>query len=135
MAVIKLPFPILEELRRDGMTDYAARLVRYDTNSPDNSTLQGVFFSCATDNPAGFDTRQLQQMRELLPHFAIAIKSRLTYEVASTVTKTYLGKDAGRRVLTGEIERGSNPDHQSSYMVFRSTGIHKPCRNNSGQTR
>ena len=35
------------------------------------------------------------------------MKSRLTYEVASTVLETYLGRDAGHRVLTGSIERGS----------------------------
>ena len=32
---------------------------------------------------------------------------RSTYDVAHTVLETYLGGDAGRRVLTGAIERGS----------------------------
>jgi adenylate cyclase len=35
------------------------------------------------------------------------LKSRLTYDVANTVLETYLGEDAGHRVLTGEIDRGS----------------------------
>jgi len=95
----ELAFPILEELKRQGMTDYAACLVRYDAASHGPGALEGVFFSCATDAPAGFHEGQLQQVLELLPYFAIAIKSRLTYDVASTVTRTYLGKDAGRRVL------------------------------------
>lgn len=102
-----LAFPILEELRDEGMTDYAARLVRYNPAAQGSSALEGVFFSCATDEPAGFHAGQLQQVTDMLPYLAMAIKSRLTYDVASTVTETYLGRDAGRRVLTGEIERGS----------------------------
>jgi adenylate cyclase len=102
-----LPFPILEEIRDEGMSDYAACIVRYDPAAQGNSTLEGVFFSCATDEPNGFDVEQLRQVFEVLPHLAVAIKSRLTYEVAKTVAETYLGKDAGDRVLTGEIERGS----------------------------
>ena len=102
-----LAFPILEELRDAGMTDYAARLVRYDPATQGSDALQGVFFSCATDLPAGFDANQLQDVADLLPYLAMAIKSRLTYDVASTITETYLGKDAGHRVLTGQIERGS----------------------------
>lgn len=103
----RLPFPVLDAIRDEGMTDYAACLVRYDPAAQGNSTLEGVFFSCATDEPGGFDTEHLQQVYAVLPHLAVAIKSRLTYEVARTVAETYLGKDAGDRVLTGEIERGS----------------------------
>jgi len=102
-----LPFPVLEEIRREGMTDYAACLVRYNPATQGNSALEGVFFSCATDEPSGFDAGQLRQVFAVVPHFAIAIKSRLTYEVARTVAETYLGKDAGNRVLTGEIKRGA----------------------------
>lgn len=103
----KLPFPVLDEIKNEGMTDYAACLVRYNPAAQGDSVLEGVFFSCATDEPSGFQTEQLRQVFDLLPYLAVAIKSRLTYEVARTVTETYLGKDAGQRVLTGEIERGS----------------------------
>ena len=102
-----LAFPILEELRDEGMTEYAARLVHHYPSSRGNTALEGIFFSCATDQPLGFDAEQLQQVADLLPYLAMAIKSRLTYDVANTVTQTYLGHDAGHRVLTGEIERGS----------------------------
>ncbi|NKB54499.1 MAG: adenylate/guanylate cyclase domain-containing protein [Rhizobiaceae bacterium] len=118
----KLQFPILEQLRNEGMTDYAASLVRYESGSKD-SAFEGVYFSCATDSPAGFDTDNLQQVFDVLPYFAIAIKSRLTYDVASTVTKTYLGKDAGRRVLTGEIDRGSTQTIRAVIWYFDLQGF------------
>lgn len=108
-----LTFPILEDLRDEGMTDYAARLVLYNPAAQGRSALEGVFFSCATDEPAGFHAGHLRQVTDMLPYLAMAIKSRLTYDVASTVTETYLGGDAGHRVLTGEIERGSTQTIQA----------------------
>ena len=112
-------FPILEDLREVGMTDYAARLVSFGEaqqrdptklfdpkrNRPD--LMQGIFFSCATDAPEGFDEGHLNQVGELLPYLALAVKSRSTFDVAQTLLETYLGPDAGGRVLTGEIDRHS----------------------------
>ena len=102
-----LEFPVLDELRAAGMTDYAARIVNFDPDAQDGSALEGVFFSTATDAPGGFDLDDLERVGDLLPNLAMAIKSRLTYDIASTVTATYLGEDAAHRVLTGAIQRGS----------------------------
>jgi len=115
-----LDFPILANLRDAGMTEYAAQLVRYDgahaVALPAGSVaepavrpeqLQGIFFSSATDAPGGFDDGHLQQVVDVLPSFALAVKARSTYDVARTLLETYLGADAGRRVLTGEIDRRS----------------------------
>jgi adenylate cyclase len=44
---------------------------------------------------------------DFLPYLALAVKSRSMFEVARTLLATYLGADAGRRVLTGEIDRHS----------------------------
>lgn len=113
-------FPVFRELREAGMTDYAARLVRFDgTDAATLSTgtdvngsgqpdaLQGIFFSCATDAPGGFDDHHLQQVAEVLPYLSLAVKSRSTFDVARTLLETYLGNDAGGRVLTGAIDRHS----------------------------
>ena len=117
-----LEFEILDELREEGMTEYAARLVpfgavphaapepptaRFDPAVQMTGAFAGVFFSCATEAPGGFDDAELQQVGDMLPFLALSVKSRATYDVASTVIETYLGEDAGHRVLTGEIQRGS----------------------------
>ncbi|WP_420347292.1 adenylate/guanylate cyclase domain-containing protein [Pelagibius sp.] len=115
-------FPIFEDLRKEGLIDYAAWIIPYrpadreamaegarkhDLPPVHGQALDGVFFSCASDRPEGFDEGHLIQLGETLPYLALAVKSRLTYDVASTVIETYLGKDAGHRVLTGAIERGT----------------------------
>jgi len=111
-------FVLFPELRAEGLVDYAAHIVPYDPSQAEalaeagdaaspGQQLDGIFFSCATDRGEGFDDGQLEQVVQALPYLALSVKSRLTYDVASTVLQTYLGRDAGHRVLTGEIERGS----------------------------
>ena len=115
-----LDFPLLEELRSEGMTEYVARLVHFDSEyAPILRTapavdairrldpLQGIFFSCATDAPGGFPDLHREQVSAAIPYLALAVKSRSTLDVARTLLETYLGADAGKRVLTGEIDRHS----------------------------
>ncbi len=99
---------LFRELRDEGLIDYAAMIVAFEEEGgPMGGLSPGVFFSCATDEPDGFDEGHLDQIAKSLFYLALAIKSRATYDVATTVLQTYLGEDAGRRVLTGTIERGS----------------------------
>jgi len=112
-------FPVFAELREAGMTDYVARLLRFEDDGERSragtsmfgvetpTAMQGIFFSCATDVPGGFAETQLEQVGQLLPYLALAVKSRSTHDVAETLLVTYLGSDAGRHVLTGEIDRHS----------------------------
>ena len=113
-------FPVFADRRAEGMTDYAAWVVPFDVGHAGTvparpeiervdqpSPMQGIFFSCTTDVPEGFDDVQLAQVADSLPYLALAVKSRAMFEVARTLLETYLGVDAGRRVLTGEIDRHS----------------------------
>ena len=102
-----LDFPILEELRAEGMTEYAAEFVLFGKIKDSDEIRSGIYFACATKRPGGFDEGHLAQLHALLPVFGLAIKSRVTYDIGRTVVETYLGRDAGDRVLTGAIDRGS----------------------------
>jgi adenylate cyclase len=111
---------VLDDLHRAGLTDYAAQLVRSgneigSSGRPregprDEGTdplAQSTFFSFATSAAAGFDDAELAQVNEVLPYLALAVRARSSIDIARTVVQTYLGADAGRRVLTGEIDRHS----------------------------
>jgi len=99
---------VYRELRDEGLLDYAAIIVVFEEEGALTGTIApGVFFSCATDEPDGFDDGHLAQITKSLLYLGIAIKSRATFDVATTVLETYLGQDPGRRVLTGTIDRGS----------------------------
>lgn len=99
-------FPILAELREQGLTDYVIRKVPFPV-----ATLQGyesgMLISWATDAPGGFTTTCLAALRRLAPRLALAMNNRLLREITVNVLDTYVGHEAGERILKGEISRGS----------------------------
>src|SRR5208283_4731777 len=48
----------------------------------------------------------VEALTRLVPHLGLAIKAAALARIAETLVETYLGRDAGRRVLSGRIERG-----------------------------
>lgn len=103
---LETSFPILDDLRAAGFTDYAATVVRF-AERQDFQTMEGIFFSCATDLAGGFKDVDLDRLLGLLPALALALKSVSVQEVAVNIVEAYLGRDAGHEVLRGRINRGS----------------------------
>jgi len=99
----KLDFPILEELHDQGATDYVAMPVKFSDGQLNIITL----VSCA---PGGFSTEDLGQLYEILPMLARLLEVHALHRTAASLLDTYLGRNAGRRVLDGEIKRGDGMD-------------------------
>jgi adenylate cyclase len=59
-----------------------------------------------TDRAEGFSDDEISALRRLTPFLGLAIKSASLGRIAETLVETYLGRDAGRRVLRGRIARG-----------------------------
>ncbi len=99
-------FPTGASMLGEGATEYVACVTRF---GPDDviGGLDCVYTSWATEVPGGFTTTQLKAIKQLLPPLAMALKSRALTRVARTLVETYLGRDAGRRVLEGSIVRGA----------------------------
>ena len=99
-------FPMLERFHGAGGTDYIALQTDFgDTHSL--GPARHILTSWLTDAPEGFDEAHLEAIERLVPALALAVKGTSTYRIASSVIETYLGRDAGRRVLGGTIERGA----------------------------
>ena len=62
--------------------------------------------SVATDHPDGFTAGQFDRMNRLRPLFARVCESHLLQELAASLLDTYVGHEAGERILRGEIRRG-----------------------------
>ena len=101
----ELEFPVLEELRQRGMTDYVAMVHRFGTGGA-IGLMDCTYSSWASDYPAGFGEDDLAALEFLVPSLALAIKGAATAHIIETLVETYLGRDAGHRVLRGHIERG-----------------------------
>jgi adenylate cyclase len=98
-------FSIFADLRAEGMTDYVAIANRFAAEGIIGD-MDCVYSSWATDAPQGFRDSHIDALSRLMPLFALTLKSASLTRIAGTLMETYLGRDAGRKVLGGRIERG-----------------------------
>ncbi|TMJ59004.1 MAG: adenylate/guanylate cyclase domain-containing protein [Alphaproteobacteria bacterium] len=98
-------FPAVVTLQNEGMTDYLALITRFAADGVIGE-MDCVYSSWATDHPRGFDDREVEALIGLMPLLALAVKCVSLTRIAGTLVETYLGRDAGRRVLAGRIRRG-----------------------------
>jgi adenylate cyclase len=98
-----LDFPILRELRAEGMTDYAAMPISFSDGQVHALTL-------ATDAPGGFATEHLGHVHEILPLLSRLVEVHALRRTAITLLDTYLGTRTGARVLDGSIRRGDREE-------------------------
>lgn len=98
-------FSIFPELIDAGITDYVAMVNRFATEAIIGD-MDGIYSSWATDAPAGFNEADIAALCRLAPLLALTVKSASLARIAETIVETYLGRDAGRRVLEGRIARG-----------------------------
>jgi adenylate cyclase len=98
-------FTILEDLRSQGQTDYFALVHRFD----EGTTIGEMDCVCSrwsTAAPEGFHDEDLDVLRRLVPALGLAIKAYSLNRVAKSLVEAYLGRDAGQRVLQGNMSRG-----------------------------
>jgi adenylate cyclase len=99
-------FPALADFYAAGATDYVCLSFQFGvTGDPSHGT--GVVYSFATDRPGGFRTTEIDLLRSTLPGLSLAMKAHTGHDIASGLLRTYLGHDAGNRVYSGAVERGT----------------------------
>lgn len=100
-------FGVYQTLRAEGGTDYFVRRFPFPrADAPDRE--DGVLISMLCDRPGGFQKDELVELEAILEVFALAARSAATYATALSVVSTYLGQDAGQRVMDGDIDRGTS---------------------------
>ncbi|MBB3018653.1 adenylate cyclase [Microvirga lupini] len=98
-------FSIFEDIRRLGGTDYLARLISFgNTSAPD---LRGFGASFSSSRPEGLRPEEVARIDRLLPLLGLAAYRMTLFDLTVAMLDTYVGLSAGRRVLRGEIRRGS----------------------------
>lgn len=102
----RLDFPVLEEMRDQGGTEYFASLVPFDIGPSDGHLETGLISSWVTDAPEGFSDRDAAILERLIPRLALSVNVNLTRQIAVNVLDTYVGPAAGRHIMSGDIHRG-----------------------------
>jgi len=111
-----LSFPVLEEFRGGGGTDWVGRLVRFGEEGMDTG-LPGMLLSWLSDRPGGFSESDIETLDRLVPRLGLACYRIALKRAAQDLLDAYVGTDAGHRVLSGQIERGAASRLYSVIMV------------------
>jgi len=103
----KLQFPILDDLRDEGCTDYFAFVVGFGGGErADRPEGFGMIGSWSTDEPQGFTESEIDALLRIEERLAVACKLAVKRRLMRNVAETYLGKGPTEQVLDGQIRRG-----------------------------
>ena len=100
-----LDFSLIDELAAKGHRHLVAFVHRFG-EAGTLGQMDSVYSYWVTRRPGGFGELGLSALRDLVPLLGLAIKSGAQVEIARTLGRVYLGRDASEQVLRGRIARG-----------------------------
>jgi len=98
-----LDWPVLAEIKTEGVTDYVMVEVVFGNGSRNSVSL-------ATRRAGGFSEHDVAEVQNLLHPFALAMENFTNRDLARTLLETYLGRVSGSRVLEGQVQRGDGEE-------------------------
>jgi adenylate cyclase len=104
-AETRREFSLLPALWEGSITEFVAMVNRFSADGVIGE-MDCFYTSWMTDREGGFSEADIAGLEWLTPFLGLAIKSMSLARIANTLVETYLGRDAGRRVLQGRIARG-----------------------------
>ena len=111
-----LDYPVLNEFRDEyDASDYLAYAIPFDPEATGDRIKSGVIGSWLTDRPGGFSENDLRAVQRIQKRLAVTFKVLIKAEITNNILDTYLGPDAGRQVLSGQIKRG---DYETIHSVI-----------------
>ena len=101
----KLDFSMIDELAAKGHKHFVAFVHRFGETGT-LGQMDCVYSYWVTRRDDGFGEEALAALRDLVPVLGLAIKSAAQVDIARTLGRVYLGRDAAEQVLRGKISRG-----------------------------
>ena len=103
-------YPLFEELKQDGFTDYVAWPIQHTWGKRHVVTF-------ATKKSKGFSEYEIDYLKDLLPALALASEIRMKNAMARTLLETYVGPHASAEILAGATTRGSGKTISAAIMI------------------
>ncbi len=91
--------PDLVKMKSDGYTDWAAFGLRFISGGSHAITF-------ATKRPGGFSDEQVEWMRQISRALTRLAEMLALMRTATNLLSSYVGRNAGSRVLAGQVQRG-----------------------------
>ncbi len=111
-------YPVFDEFRAMGLTEWYGQIVAFSLTARQHDFGEiGMVCTFQSDAEGGFSDEECQYLDAALPIFALAMKTRLLREIGESLLQSYLGRDAGSRVFSGEISRGSISEIPAVLMI------------------
>src|SRR5215471_3160003 len=98
-ADCSIEFPTLKELQDEGVSDYLASPLLFTDGEIHSATW-------TTRQPGGFTDAQIEGIESIIAPLARVAEVRALRRTATNLLDTYVGKQAGERILAGAIRRG-----------------------------
>ena len=98
-------FSLIDELAAKGHRHFVAFVHRFG-EAGTLGQMDCVYSYWVTRRADGFGEQGLSALRDLVAVLGLAIKSGAQVEIARTLGRVYLGRDASEQVLRGRISRG-----------------------------
>jgi adenylate cyclase len=98
-----MDYPVLGDLRAEGVTDYLALPLRFLSGEIHCATF-------ATRRPGGFTEAEIGAIQRVLPPFTRLAEVYANMRKAQNILDAYLGPAAGEKVLAGRIKRGDSEE-------------------------
>ena len=111
-ALTPSEFSIFDDLKAMKGTDYLAFVQSFD-----EETTRGMVGSWTTDAPGGFGEEVIEALLHLQSHLAVAAKMAVLSKLAGNMVTTYLGGNAGQRVLSGQVRRGDGETIRAALVM------------------
>jgi adenylate cyclase len=109
-------YPLLSKIRKAGATDYFAMAL--------NHTFRRFpVVTWATDRHSGFSDADIAALEEINPALAAIVETRAVRRITENLLDTYLGPQAGRRVLAGQVERAEGERLRAVIMMTDMRGF------------
>jgi adenylate cyclase len=102
--------PFLNEMRAEGATDYIALPLKFTDGS-----IHVV--SWTTRQDGGFTEQQLAALRSIIPPFSLLGEIFALRRTAASLLDTYVGNQAGERIMAGQIRRGHAEEMQAAIWL------------------
>jgi adenylate cyclase len=100
-----LDFSMIDDLAAKGHRHFVAFVHRFGETGTIGE-MDCVYSYWLTRRGDGFGEQGMSALRDLVPVLGLAIKSAAQVEIARTLGRVYLGRDASEQVLRGRISRG-----------------------------
>ena len=105
-------FPVFDDLKTLGATDYLAFAQTFG-----DAGGKGMLGSWATDKADGFTDDMIKALLHIQNNLAVTALMAVLAKLADNMLTTYLGGDAGKRVLSGQIRRGDGDTIRAALVM------------------